>query len=76
MPNVLTTVNLPEGIDPQSFHDDLRGRGYIIYPGKGQLKDKVFQVANMGAITEKDINGFLHSLKIVLHANRKSKSDG
>jgi 2-aminoethylphosphonate-pyruvate transaminase len=66
MPNVLTTVNLPEGIDAQTFHDALREKGYIIYPGKGKLKDKVFQVANMGAVSEKDINGFLHSLKIVL----------
>jgi 2-aminoethylphosphonate-pyruvate transaminase len=71
MPNVLTTVNLPEGIDPQLFHDDLRERGYIIYPGKGKLKNKVFQVANMGAITEEDINGFLHSLKIVLREHTK-----
>lgn len=73
MSNVLTTVILPSGIDPQLFHDDLREQGYVIYPGKGNLKDKVFQVANMGAITEKDVTGFLHSLKFVLQRHSLSK---
>jgi 2-aminoethylphosphonate-pyruvate transaminase len=74
MSNVLTTVNLPVGIDAQLLHDEMREQGYIIYPGKGNLKDKVFQVANMGAITEKDIIGFLRSLKSVIKRNSISKS--
>ena len=73
MSNVLTTVILPSGIDPQLFHDELREQGYVIYPGKGNLKDKVFQVANMGAITEKDVTGFLHSLKFVLQRHSLSE---
>jgi 2-aminoethylphosphonate-pyruvate transaminase len=66
MSTVLTTVNLPTGINPNTLHDRLRERGYIIYLGKGELKQKAFQVANMGAISEREIAGFLRALRNLL----------
>jgi 2-aminoethylphosphonate-pyruvate transaminase len=66
MSTVLTTVNLPTGIDPNTLHDRLRERGYVVYLGKGELKQRVFQVANMGAISEREIAGFLRTLRNIL----------
>ena len=47
-----------------ALHDQLKACGYVIYAGQGQLESKIFRVANMGALTESQIDGFLaHSKK-------------
>lgn len=80
MSRVLTTVNLPTGIDPETLHDRLRERGYIVYLGKGELKQKAFQVANMGAISEREVAGFLRALgstlrELMLEVSPRRKAD-
>jgi 2-aminoethylphosphonate-pyruvate transaminase len=52
----------------QTLHDRLKERGYVIYAGQGQLENKIFRVANMGALTETDIQGFLAAFQQVLEA--------
>ena len=61
---ILTAIIEPED-EHYSFsemHDFLYQQGYTIYPGKGTTA-KTFRLANMGAITENDIKGFLSHLK-------------
>ena len=64
--NTLTAFYLPDNISYDWLHDRLKERGYVIYAGQGQLESKIFRVANIGALTEKDIEGFLEAFKEVL----------
>jgi 2-aminoethylphosphonate-pyruvate transaminase len=63
MAPVLTTVELPPGYGATEFHENLKRQGYITYPGKGILKDRVFQVANIGKISSRQVRGFLKALE-------------
>ncbi len=61
---ILTAIIEPEDkhYSFDEMHDFLYQRGFTIYPGKGTA-EKTFRLANMGAITEKDIKKFLNHLK-------------
>ncbi|MFJ8859853.1 pyridoxal-phosphate-dependent aminotransferase family protein [Streptomyces sp. NPDC102451] len=56
--NSVTDVHLPEGIGYDDLHDGLKAEGYVVYSTQEQLAG-VFRVANMGQLTEADIDGFL-----------------
>jgi 2-aminoethylphosphonate-pyruvate transaminase len=47
----------------QSLHDRLKEQGYVIYAGQGQLQSQIFRVANMGALTETHLVGFLDAFE-------------
>lgn len=64
--NTITSYYLPAGLTYQTLHDRLKERGYVIYAGQGQLESKIFRVANMGALAEQDIEGFLAAFRQVL----------
>jgi 2-aminoethylphosphonate-pyruvate transaminase len=62
----LTAFRLPEGVYYDHLHDLLKERGYVIYAGQAQLEESVFRVANMGMLTDADIDGFLKAFEEVL----------
>ncbi|MFB3114729.1 MAG: alanine--glyoxylate aminotransferase family protein [Nitrospirales bacterium] len=64
--NSLTAFYLPEGLIYQDLHDRLKARGYVIYAGQGHLSDKIFRVANMGALTQADFEGFVTVFKEIV----------
>lgn len=64
--NTITSLYLPRGMTYKHLHDSLREAGYVIYAGQGTLSNKVFRVANMGALSPSDFDGFLHALRSVL----------
>lgn len=64
--NSLTAYHLPDGLGYQTLHDRLKEQGYVIYAGQGKLESKIFRVANMGALTDQDIEGFLAAFQRVL----------
>lgn len=66
MSNVLTTVHIPSYLTFAHLQKELRKRNIIVYNGKGPLADKVFQVANMGEITLRDIDMLLRVLGDIL----------
>jgi 2-aminoethylphosphonate-pyruvate transaminase len=66
--NTITTYHLPAGLSYQTLHDRLKERGYVIYAGQGPLEARVFRVANMGALTQADLEGFVAAVKQVLEA--------
>jgi 2-aminoethylphosphonate-pyruvate transaminase len=66
--NSLTAYHLPPGLEYPTLHDGLKARGYVIYAGQGQLESKIFRVANMGALSEADLKGFLAAFQSVLEA--------
>lgn len=69
--NTLTAFNLPDGVHYDHLHGLLKERGYIIYAGQAQLAEKLFRVANMGALTEANITGFLDAFEEALPEARK-----
>ena len=66
---VLTTVRVPKSVDVTDLRRRLRESAIIIYEGKGCFKDKVFQVGNIGEISDIDIAFFLRTLRDVLLAS-------
>jgi 2-aminoethylphosphonate-pyruvate transaminase len=64
--NTITAFHLPPGVSYTTLHDQLKARGYVIYAGQGQLESKIFRIANMGALTEAQVQGFLTAFEQVL----------
>ncbi|WP_245814806.1 pyridoxal-phosphate-dependent aminotransferase family protein [Litoreibacter ascidiaceicola] len=66
MCSILTTVRVPPSICVHDLRDRLREKSIIIYEGKGCFAGKVFQVGNIGELSDYDIRFFLSALKDVL----------
>lgn len=66
MCSILTTVKVPPSVSVRDLRDRLRERSIIIYEGKGCFAGKVFQVGNIGELSDADISYFLISLREVL----------
>ena len=66
--NCLTSLRLPQGISYEKLHDELKANGFVIYAGQGQLSDNIFRVANIGDITNEELNRFLKALKLTCEA--------
>ena len=64
--NSISAFYVPEGMNYQDLHDRLKERGYIIYAGQGHLSEKIFRIANMGALTQANFEGFLSAFKEVV----------
>jgi 2-aminoethylphosphonate-pyruvate transaminase len=69
--STLSAFNLPEGVFYDHLHDLLRERGYVVYAGQAQLAESIFRVANMGALTEANITGFLDAFEEALPEAQK-----
>jgi 2-aminoethylphosphonate-pyruvate transaminase len=61
--NSITAYHLPEGLSYQTLHDRLKARGYVIYAGQGNLENRIFRIANMGALTEAQFVEFLDAFE-------------
>nr|WP_249218930.1 aminotransferase class V-fold PLP-dependent enzyme [Loktanella sp. SALINAS62] len=73
---VLTTVKVPPAIKVGDLRDKLREKSIIIYEGKGCFAGKVFQVGNIGALSEQDVEFFLGTLRNVLLELQATAADG
>jgi hypothetical protein len=63
---LLTTLKVPTGFTLDEFNAELKRAGYIVYRGKDHLEERVFQVANMGALTPELCDAFLAALERVI----------
>ena len=75
MCSVLTTVFVPPSVAVRDLRDRLREKSIIIYEGKGCFQGKVFQVGNIGEMSEFDIQFFLQTLQDVLLTLQSEASD-
>ena len=66
MCSILTTVRVPPSVSVRDLRNRLREKSIIIYEGKGCFEGKVFQVGNIGELSDDDIRYFLVSLRDVL----------
>lgn len=64
--NTITALNLPDGFSYARLHDQLKARGFVIYAGQGTLAQRIFRVANMGAVSLDEYREFLAVLEAVL----------
>jgi 2-aminoethylphosphonate-pyruvate transaminase len=71
--NTITAYHLPPGLTYQTLHDRLKERGYVIYAGQGHLESKIFRVANMGALSEQDLNGFLTAFQQIMESSYQGR---
>lgn len=71
MSSVLTTIYAPKGISVKTIMSKLREKNIIIYGGKGPMEGKAFQIANIGALTDSDIDYFITSFKDIIRGKSK-----
>ena len=53
---VLRSYLLPDGCAYGQAHDAFKKAGFVIYAGQGQFAENVFRIANMGAISDDDLD--------------------
>jgi len=75
MCSVLTTVYMPEYIEVGVLRQKLLEKKIIIYEGKGEFKDKIFQVGNIGELSLTEIQFFLDTLQEILQNFNKKLSN-
>lgn len=56
---VLQSYLLPDGMTYDQLHDELKKRGFVIYSGQGALREELFRISPMGAITDRDVAALL-----------------
>ncbi len=54
--SMLTAFHLPDGVSYAALHDRLKRAGYVIYAGQGRFADRIFRIATMGAIEDRDLD--------------------
>jgi len=62
----ITTVRTPSYVSFDQIYEEMKERGYVVYGCKEHLKDRYFQIANMGELSEEMVDGFLDTLRHVL----------
>jgi 2-aminoethylphosphonate-pyruvate transaminase len=60
--NSIVTCRIPDGIAYGALYEAVRERGIILYGCKGVLAERYLQVANMGHLSEDDLDQFLRVL--------------
>ncbi len=56
---VLNAFHLPDGIDYETLHDELKKSGFVIYAGQGALSQSLFRISCMGEISAQDMERFV-----------------
>jgi aspartate aminotransferase-like enzyme len=59
-------VNAPKGISGPEVYERMRGRGFELAKGYGELKNRTFRIGNMGYIRLEDIDEMLRALSEIL----------
>jgi len=66
MSSLMINLLIPKNTTYEYLHDELKKRGYIVYPGKGPLSGEVIHIANIGKLNEEDISQFCENFKDIL----------
>lgn len=64
---IIVTVKMPEdpAFDLKRFNDELKDRGFVIYPGKVTVSES-FRIGCIGALADDTIDGVLDAIRDVL----------
>lgn len=66
--SVLGSWRLPAGQTYARLHDALKGEGFVVYAGQGDLGTEIFRIAHMGDIKAADLDRLCASLRTHLGA--------
>ena len=67
----LTICTLPPGMTFDTFYQDLRARGFLIYKGKGPVSHDCFLVANLGDLQLDTVDRFLATVADIADLPRR-----
>jgi aspartate aminotransferase-like enzyme len=75
--NTVTAINIPlaNNVTDEQLRGGMRKRGVVVAGGQGKLKGKIFRIATMGNITEKEVLRTVEALEEVLIENNLTLSD-
>lgn len=62
----LSTMTLPAGFTFDDWFEANLAEGFVIYGCKGELRDKYFQVSNMGAVTMNQLESWIVAVDRIL----------
>ncbi len=69
----LTTASIPSRWTADRWFSANLGAGFMIYPTKGSLSERWFQVANMGELTDDHLHGWLEAVDTILSSNEGTR---
>ncbi len=72
----ISTMRVPSFLDPSGLYDQMKERGFVIYKAKGVLAPDHIQVANMGEVSDADIDSFLQAITAVVQSARARTTEG
>lgn len=72
----ICTMRLPEFLPVAHLYDALKEKGYIAYKCKGALSADHMQIANMGELSDADLDGFLAAVTEVVESRRAQPGAG
>ncbi|MBA7537836.1 Serine-pyruvate aminotransferase [subsurface metagenome] len=64
--NTVTAINIPRELTDERLRGGMRKRGVMVAGGQEKLKGKIFRIATMGNITEKEVLRTIEALEQVL----------
>jgi len=64
--NTVTAINIPPALTDVQLKGGMKKRGIIVAGGQAELKGKIFRIASMGNITDKDMLETVQALEEVL----------
>ncbi len=74
--NTVTAINIPPGLTDVQLKGGMKKRGIIVAGGQAELKGKIFRIASMGNITDKDMLKTVQALEEVLQEAGAIKTAG
>ncbi len=64
--NTVTAVSVPDWLDDASLRAGMMARGVVVAGGQGRLKGRIFRIATMGNITEREVSRTIQALESTL----------
>jgi len=64
--NTVTAINIPRELTDERLRGGMRKRGVMVAGGQEKLKGKIFRIATMGNITEKEVLRTIEALEQVV----------
>jgi len=74
--NTVTAINIPPALTDVQLKGGMKRRGIIVAGGQAELKGKIFRIASMGNITDKDMLKTVQALEEVLLEAGAIKASG
>ena len=71
--HVLTAAWLPPFVSYEELHAELKKKGFVIYAGQSELRDRIFRAANLGDIRPAELKRFVAAVdRVAKDALRKA----